>query len=234
MKSNLTIIIPARNEEQIIAKTIDAIEKTVKIPHDIVIIDGCSTDNTKAIALRTKGNIRIINQKNNKSGFADALASGIQNTNCEFVVFVMADLCDNPCTINKMYKKINQGWDVVCGSRYMKGAKKIGGPKIQGLFSYIVCKSLHLLTGIPTKDVSNAFKMYRRSILEKIVFDRKGGMEVSMEIALQAYFKGARMIDIPTTWVGRSVGVSKFKIIERGNKYFKIYLWALKNAFHLI
>lgn len=233
MENDLAIIIPTYNEEQVILKTLKVISQKVKIPHEIIVVDGRSRDNTKKIVKKmasSQRNIKIISQDEKNNGFADAIALGIKNANNKFIVIVMADLCDDPVTINKMYKKINEGWDVVCGCRYMKGARKIGGPKIQGFFSYVVCKSLNLLIGIPTQDVSNAFKMYRTERIKNSVL-KSIGTEASMELALQAYFQKARMIDIPTTWLGRSKGVSKFKILERAPRYAEIYLWAIKKHF---
>ncbi len=138
----------------------------------------------------------------------------------------MADLCDNPQTINKMYGRSKEGFDIVCGSRYMKGGRKIGGHRLKSFFSRFVGISLYLLIGIPTQDISNSFKLYRKKVLDAINIESKG-FEISVEIPLKAYFLGYKITEIPTTWLNRKEGESKFEIIKHGSRYVKLYLWAI-------
>lgn len=232
-KIKLTIIIPARNEEGIIAKTLDEIYKKVKVPFKVLVVDDMSVDGTSLIVknyIKTHKNVELIKTSINKNGFSAALEKGIKNVKTDYFVVVMADLSDKPTTINKMYELIQGRWDLVCGSRYAKGGKKIGGPKLQGFFSKLVCISLHKLIGIPTADVSNAFKMYKKKALKRVSFNSESGVEASMEIVLQCFFNEAKIVDLPTTWKGRTVGKSKFKILWRAPRYFRIYIWSLENA----
>jgi len=134
----------------------------------------------------------------------------------------MADGCDDPQTIPLMLEKAKQGYDLVCGCRYMKGAEKKGGPKLQGFFSRFVCLSLYYLTKIPTRDVSNAFKLYRRNILQNIPL-KENGFAVSMEAAIRFYVSGCRICDVPTCWEGRKKGKSKFKITKTF-PYMRLYI----------
>lgn len=226
----ISIIIPARNEEKIIVKTLKDLKSKVKIPHEIIVIDDCSFDKTKEIVslyIKKNSNVRLLNTTSKRNGFSNAIIKGIKNAKTNFIVIVMADLCDDSKTINTMYEEILTGWDIVCGCRYMKNGKKIGGPTIQNFFSALVCKSLYYLIGIPTKDASNAFKMFRRSLFENLQYKANSGVEASLDFTIRAYFKKLSMVDVPTTWIGRKVGISKFKLIERSPRYIKIYLWAL-------
>lgn len=225
----ITIIIPARNEEESILQTLQEIEKKVSVPYKLIVINDHSDDQTyKTVSqyIATKKNYSLINNKQ-QPGFAAAIRIGFKKATTPYVVVVMADLCDNPQTINKMFLKINQGWDIVCGSRYTEGGRKVGGSLLQGLCSRFVCFSLSYLLRIPTSDISNAFKMYRREILHNIYIDMTHGVETSMEITLQAFFQNAKITEIPTVWRGRVKGQSKFKIIQRTPKYGEIYLWAI-------
>lgn len=233
MRTKLTIIIPAHNEEDVIIATLNDLERKLTIPCKILIVDDHSKDETaglvKKYARRNK-NIGFVGNYGRNKGFSSTLKIGFEEAKTEFVLPVMADLCDSPRTINKIYSMLNDGWDIICGSRYMKGGKKKDGPKLQGFLSGFVCRSLHFLTGVPTHDVSNAFKVYRKSLLKNVEIREGGGVEISMEITLQAYLKGARIAEIPTSWTGRKMGKSKFKILQRSPKYVKIYLWAINNS----
>lgn len=230
---DLTIVIPAHNEEAIIIKTLESLKKRVKVSHKIIVVNDCSIDNTENVVKKyMKGNKNISLARTNpkKRGFACALEKGFNYVKKGVVVPVMADLCDDPQTINLMSEKINSGWDVVCGSRYMKGGRKKGGPKLQHFLSMFVCLSLKWITGLPTSDLTNAFKMYKIEVLKDIRTNPKSGVESSMETLLQVYFRGAKITEVPTSWKGRTIGKSKFKILERTPRYLKIYLWALENV----
>ena len=230
---DLTIVIPAHNEEGIIIKTLESLKKEVKIPHKIIVVNDCSTDKTEEVVkeyIKKNKNITLVRTTPKRRGFANALEKGFSQVKRGAIIPVMADLCDEPKTINKMFQKLEQGWDIVCGSRYMKGGKKSGGPVLQHHLSKYVCLSLKLLTGVPTTDISNAFKMYKKEILTQAKINQKSGVESSMETTLQLYFKGANITEVPTSWKGRTVGKSKFKMLERTPRYAKIYKWALENG----
>lgn len=231
----LTIIVPAKKEEESIISTLEEIKKKVKTSHKIIVVndsfDGDETGNiVKKYIKKNKNVSAIINRKNPRPTFASALILGFDRVKDGVVVPVMADLCDRIGDIDIMYKKMHEGWDIVCASRYSKGGSKTGGPMFQSMCSFLVCVSLHYLTGVPTRDISNAFKMYRRDIFDKVRIDSSSGVEISMSIVLQAYFNQAKITEIPTKWVGRILGLSKFKIIERSPRYFKLYMFALRNS----
>src|SRR3989344_255564 len=228
----ISVVIPARNEEESVITTLETLREKVTVPYEIIVVNDGSTDSTEAVVKRyakTNKKVKLVNNLGPK-GFASALKLGIKIARGDYLVPIMADLCDDAATINKMYKKILEDWDIVCGSRYMKGGKKVGGPKLQGLLSEFVCRSLRIFTNISTWDVSNSFKMYRRQIIDSLKFNKKSGVEASMELLFQAYFGGAKIIEIPTTWRGRSFGRSKFKLLSRTPRYLGIYLWTVENS----
>lgn len=234
----VNIVIPARNEEEVITKTLQDLERKVKFPFRIIVVNDKSTDNTEREVrnyIKRHRKVSILNNTSKTSGFGKALSLGFSKVRNGYVVFVMADLCDDPKTINRMFEKLEEGFDIVCGSRYMKGGKKKDNDnKFQGFMSYVVNLTLHIFCGIPTRDVSNAFKMYRKEILDNIVFNPESGVEESMEILGQAYFNGAKITEVPTVWTGRKFGKSKFKILKRTPRYWRIYKWIFVNKINKI
>lgn len=235
MKYLLTLIVPAKKEEEAIINTLKEIKKRVRIPHKVIVVnDSFEGDDTGKIVqdyIKKNKNISvIINRANPRPTFASALILGFNKVKNGVVIPIMADLCDRLEDVPVMYERISEGWDIVCGSRYRRGGGKKGGPLIQSVFSFLVCAFLHFITGIPTTDVSNAFKMYKKNVLSKVIIHPRSGVEASMAITLQAYFGNARITEVPTRWIGRTLGNSKFKIIERTPPYYKICLWAVKNT----
>lgn len=225
----VSIIIPTYNEEKVIIKTLENIRRYVKIKKEVIIIDD-STDKTESIVkqyIRNHHWVIFIKNKPQNKGFVQSVFTGVKMSSKELVVMVMGDMCDNPQTINIMYRKISEGWDVVCGSRYMRGGKRLGGPEFLGFLSQYLCLSSYILTGIPTHDITNSFKMYRKQLLQKLKFNYDAGTAISMEILYQAYFNNAKITEVPTVWRGRLE--TRFKLGQRGPKYLKIFYWALKN-----
>ena len=226
---NLSIIVPAHNEEENIAQVIRKIEEIVAVDHELIVINDHSQDQTAKIVLGLTGqypNLRLIDNPL-EGGFANAIRAGLANIRAGLVVPVMADLCDDLNTINIMYDRINQGYDVVCGARYIKGGARTGGSKVKGFFSFFVGKTISIFTGIPTVDVANAFKMYRKKVIDCINIESEG-FEISMELALKAYFQGFKIAQVPTVWRERQKGKSSFKMFNLTPNYFRWYLWSIK------
>lgn len=205
----LSIIIPAHNEQDNIVGVIDKIEWSLNdIDYELLVVNDHSTDSTAELVGRLSreyNNIRLVENKLDK-GFANALKTGFKSVNAEVVIPVMGDLCDDLSTIKIMLEKINQGYDVVCGARYVKGGARLGGSRLKGFLSSFVGSSLHYLLGVPTRDIANAFKMYRKKVIESIKIESKG-FEISMEIPLKAHYLGFKITEVPTVWNERTKGI---------------------------
>ncbi|MFH1407546.1 MAG: glycosyltransferase family 2 protein [Patescibacteria group bacterium] len=229
IKKGVSIIIPSYNEEKNILKTLENIQRYVYVEKEVIVVDD-SNDATEKIVREYAQNhpdIIFIKNKPKNRGFVQSLFLGVKSAKKDIVVFVMADQCDDPRTINLMYDKILAESDIVCGSRYMKGGKRIGGPKWLGYMSRYLCFFSYLVTRVPTHDVTNSFKMYKKQILKKMKYNFQAGTAVSMELLFQAYFKNAKIIEVATTWKGRPE--TRFKLSQRGPKYIKILQWSLEN-----
>jgi glycosyltransferase involved in cell wall biosynthesis len=224
----LSIIIPAHNEEDNIAEVVRKVESTVSIDHELVVVNDHSMDRTEEIVLGLMpqyGNLRLVS--NRRPGcFANAVRAGFENASGDVLIPVMGDRCDDLETIPLLWEKINAGFDVACGSRYMENGERLGGPKLKGSLSRFAGRSLHVLLGIPTHDIANAFKMYRRSVIEKIDIKTKG-FDISMEITLKAFFLGSKIAEVPTVWRERTKGKSSFSVCKLLPGYVKLYAWAL-------
>lgn len=224
----LSVVVPAHNEQENIAEVINKIEESLDIEHGLIVVNDNSTDGTVEIVERLSrqyDNIRLVHNKL-ENGFANALKTGFSNANTDIVIPIMADLCDDITTIPMMLVKIKDGYDVVCGCRYAKGGARLGGSKLKGFLSGLGGLSIHYLLGIPTHDVANAFKMYRKKVIDSIDI-KATGFEISMEITLKAYYSGFKITEVPTVWRERTRGKSSFKVLKLLPDYLKLYMWAI-------
>ena len=223
----LSIVIPAHNEKENIGQVIEQIEGRIKLPFDLIVVNDHSTDKTADIVAGLAEKYNNITLVENKfmPGFVNAVKTGFANVKTDLVVPIMGDLCDDLETITLMLEKIHAGYDVVCGARYIKGGRRIGGSKVKGFLSSFAGWSFFYLLGIPTHDIANAFKMYRKEVLDSIDIKAQG-FEISMEIPLKAYYKGFKITEVPTVWRERTKGKSNFKIFKLLPDYLKLYIWA--------
>jgi dolichol-phosphate mannosyltransferase len=161
-------------------------------------------------------------------GALNAIKSGFREANREATLVIMADLSDDLSVTGRMDELIRDGYDVVCGSRYMKGGRQIGGPLLKGLLSRTAGLTLHWLAGVPTRDVTNSFKMYRTSFLKDLEFESTGGFEIGMEAVVKAYVRGARIAEVPSVWTDRVAGRSRFRLWKWLPNYLRWYFYAFR------
>ncbi len=221
----ISIVLPVFNEGENIAKQIEELEKTIKTSHEILVIYDFDEDNTVPVVKGLKNkysNILLIKNTYGK-GLINAVKTGFKISRGEVIVVMPADLADNPNTINKMYRKIREGYDVVGATRYAKGGKKIGGGYFKSLLSRAAGMLTPVLLNIPITDISNGFKMYKASLLKNMIIESSGGWEFSMEIVIKANNLGYKITEVPTIWKNRTSGVSKFKLLKWLPKYLKWY-----------
>ena len=208
----LTIIIPVYNEGENITSAVERIEKEVKYPYQINLIYDSDEDTTLEPAKNL--NVNLVKNKYGK-GVLNAIKTGLENVQTEFAVVTMADLSDPPEVINNMLDSaIKNNSSIVCASRYMVGGKQIGGPFFKKMMSKYAGLSLHYLAGIPVHDVTNSFKLYRKSFLDNVKIESTGGFELGLELVVKAFKNGDIITEVPTVWTDRVAGKSNFKLIE--------------------
>jgi glycosyltransferase involved in cell wall biosynthesis len=225
----LSVIIPVYNEAAVIGRTLEGLKRTLRPSHEILVVYDFDEDNTLPVVqefIKNRDGIRLVKNCYGR-GPVNALRTGFEAAQGRAIAVTMGDSSDDPETLNAMYALLQKCFDLVCGSRYMPGGSQVGGPRLKSLTSRLAGRSLRLLTGIPTADVTSAFKMYRRELLRNIAIKSDGGFEVSMEITVKAFLQGYRITEVPTTWRDRSGGESKFRMWKWLPKYLRWYAFAL-------
>ncbi len=231
-KPKVDIVIPVYNEGERVLQTLDELQRKVDVPFRARFVYDSDSD-TSLPFLRDaiqKNNLRNIEPFKNLygRGALNAIKSGLESAEADYVLVTMADLSDDLAAVKPMVAFMDRGADIVCGSRYMKGGRQIGGPVIKKNLSRLAGLSLHWITGIPTHDISNSFKMYRREFLRSIAIESIGGFEIGLEILVKAHMRGKRIAEVPTTWTDRAGGKSNFKLMKWLPLYLGWYWKAIK------
>jgi dolichol-phosphate mannosyltransferase len=228
--AHVDFVMPVYNEGANIGRALEEVYAHVPVTKRIIIVYDVDDDDTVPVVLelapRYPGVVLLKNEIGR--GVLNAVRAGIAATTAEVVVITMADLSDDVAIVPKMVELIRDGgYDIVCASRYMRGGRQIGGPRLKGLLSRSAGLSLYWLAGLPTHDATNAFRAYRRSVLEETAIESQGGFEYSLEITAKAYAAGRRITEIPSTWRDRSAGKSRFKLRAWLPHYLRWYFYTL-------
>lgn len=233
MYDSINIVIPVYNEGDNIVKTLEDIEAKVKVRYQILIVYDFDEDNTLPAVKKynkERGNVSLVKNTYGR-GVLNAIKTGFGAVEQGVVLVSMADLSDEYADVGKMFEKVNEGYDIVCGSRYVKGGGQVGGPWFKKLLSRMAGVSLFYLAGVPTHDVTNSFKMYTKKVLNDVEIESDGGFELGMEIVVKAFAKGYRITEVPTVWRDRSAGESRFRLCKWLPKYLKWYWYAVRDCF---
>ena len=233
MGPRLSVVCPVYNEGENIAALVGRLEREVDLDLELIVVyDEDEDDTLPALAmLEPRFPVRAVKNRLGR-GALNAIKTGFAEARSEATLVVMADLSDDLSAVGRMYELLVRGADVVCGSRYMPGGRQIGGPFLKGLLSRAAGISLHYLAGVPTRDVTNSFKMYRTEFLRGLRFESSGGFEIGMEAVVKAYVAGRRIAEVPSTWTDRVAGASRFRLWRWLPRYLRWYLYAFRGRFH--
>lgn len=225
----ISIILPVYNEGENIRQQVDEIEKYLLQTHEVLIVYDFTKDTTVVPAKQLSHKFPNIKPIKNifGRGVINAVKTGVMKSSYNVCVVMPADLADDPKTINKMYAKLNRGFDIVCATRYSNGGNKVGGEFVKTTLSRLAGLTARYLLNIPTTDLTNGFKMYKKTILESIKIESTGGWEFSMEVLIKAHLAGAKVAEVPTVWKERTKGKSKFKLMKWLPKYMGWYFWGI-------
>ena len=235
MIKDLNIIVPLRDEDKQIETTVDLLTnelKDLKKIFIITLIDDHSVDDTWNLLkkLKEKYNNIEIYKNEYEAGYGNAVRSGIEKNTCDAVVFFMGDCSDNPKYIKSYVDYLDQGFDCVFGSRFMKNSKVVDYPLLKLVLNRIANNFIRLLFLIKYNDITNAFKAYKKELLLNFNPIVSKDFNINAELALKAISRGYKYKVIPISWSNRKKNISKFKIKEMQNRYiFTIfYVWIEK------
>lgn len=232
--TSLNIVIPVYNEGANIGATLGRIAECMQgtaVDARVTIVYDFEGDDTLPVVerLRAGYSMPVCLQKNTGKGVCDAIRQGLLASQTTFVLVTMADMSDDYEKLPVMLARAMDGWDIVCGSRYMRGGKQHGGPWLKKTLSRMAGLSLYWLAGLPTHDVTNSYKLYRRSILDAITIESFGGFEIGIEIVVKAHARGMKITEVPCSWWDRSQGESRFRLKKWIPLYLKWYVYALQS-----
>ena len=231
-KLKFSIVIPAHNEEGCIGRTLDELTSALGgSPYDyeiVVAADHCGDRTEEIVKERAKKNKKIKLVQNEKEpGFGMAVRTGLDAYSGDAVTIFMADASDSPEDVLVYFGKISEGAECVFGSRFIKGGSVEGYPKHKLILNRIGNMIIRILFHHGLNDTTNAFKCYRRKVVDGCRPFLSPHFNLTVELPLKAIIRGYKYEIVPIKWRGRTAGESKLKLKEMGSRYFFIILYCL-------
>jgi dolichol-phosphate mannosyltransferase len=231
----LSIVIPAKDEDGSIASTIEHLQVELRlhdIAHEIIAVDDGSNDRTWLVLKDLANKLPVLYplQNTGPHGFGRAVQCGLNRCRGDAVVIMMADESDDCRDVVRYWEKLNEGYDCVFGSRFSPGGSALGYPVLKLTLNRLANWFIRILFKIKLNDTTNAFKAYRREVIEGCRPFLAPHFNFTVELPLKAMVRGYSWTVIPTIWRNRRSGTPKLKIKEMGSRYLFIclYVWLEK------
>ena len=230
----VSIVIPAYNESETIHASIARIARSVSLPFEVIVVVDSVEDTTIPVIQKIQIEIPQVRiEIQNSSGPAGAIKYGFFQAIAPVVIVTMADGSDDPASIDTLVELVDRGCVIAAASRYMPGGQQIGGPRFKAFLSRSAGKSLKLFAGVTTSDATNSYKAYNRLFVEEVGIESDSGFEIAIELVAKARRLRRPIAEVPTIWLDRDAGESRFMLKKWIPKYLKWYRFAYGPALTL-
>jgi len=226
----ISVVIPAHNEEGSVAPTVEGIVERLEreaIEYDVLVVNDASRDRTKEIVDAigaSNPRVRCLTSYH-PPGFGFAVRCGLEQFSGDAVAIMMADGSDSPEDLVAYYRALEEGHECAFGSRFVRGGRVIDYPRTKLLMNRIVNFGIRVLFRHGYNDTTNAFKAYRREVIDAIQPLLSHHFNLTVELPLKAIVRGFDFKVVPISWTNRKAGVSKLALTEMGSRYLFIVLY---------
>lgn len=228
----LSVVMPAQNEEGSVGATVEGVVAVLEregVDYEVVVVNDDSEDSTEAVVAGIgERNPRVrVHRSHYERGFGMAIRAGLDVYSGDAVAIVMADASDNPEDLVRYLRLLEDGYDCAFGSRFMAGAKVYDYPRLKYVVNRLANQFIRILFRHQYNDTTNAFKAYRREVIETIQPLLSKHFNLTVEMPLKAIVRGHTYAVVPTNWTNRTSGVAKLAMKEMGSRYLFIvlYVW---------
>ena len=227
-----SVVVPAHDEASSIGGSITDIAAALQgadIAYEVLVVDDASSDGTeRVVRALAESNERIrYHLSHNPRGYGYTVRAGLDVYEGDAVAIVMADGSDDPEDLVRYYRVLEEGYDCAFGSRFIRGSHVYDYPKFKLALNRVVNFGIRVLFRHGYNDTTNAFKAYRREVIETVQPLLSNHFNLTVEIPLKAIVRGHSYKVIPISWRNRKEGESKLSLQEMGSRYAFIILYVL-------
>jgi dolichol-phosphate mannosyltransferase len=228
MKPKVSVVIPVYEEGESIVSCLNRILHAVTLPCEVLVVHDHPDDSTVPFVEKLARDDRRVGPVLNTYGRgpANAIRFGIDRAAAPVAVVTMADGSDDPRQIDELARLVDRGVVVAAASRYMPGGQQVGGPRLKQLMSRWAGRSLHLFARVGTRDATNSFKAYSTAFVREVGIESRTGFEIGLELTAKATRMRLPVAELPTIWLDRQLGESRFDLARWLPSYLRWYSFA--------
>ena len=228
----LDIVIPVYNEGENIFKVLDAFDRCVHTESRVLICYDQDSDNTlEVIHKRSQARIPVVCIKNRYKGALGAVLTGFECGDSPAALVYPADDTVNAPIIDGMFAKFEEGADIVAASRFMKGGCMKGCPIVKATLVRTAAFLLYHIGRLPTHDPTNGFRLFSRRLLNQVKIESPAGFAFSIELLVKCHRMGGKVAEMPSRWIERQAGKSRFKVFKWMPVYLKWFFYAFGTTY---
>jgi glycosyltransferase involved in cell wall biosynthesis len=220
----VSVVIPALNEERNIAWVLGRLPDCVD---EVIVVDGRSTDSTIEVALATRPDTRIVEEKS--PGKGAALRAGFTHARGDRVVMLDADGSMEPGEIGRYLARLEQGFDLVKGSRFLPGGGTTDISRLRVIGNFGLLTLTNLLYGCRFTELCYGYMAFRRSAIPLLRLTADG-FEIETQIIANALRAGLRVAEVPSFEAARRFGESNLRTFRDGSRVLRELIKARLSA----
>ena len=224
-----SVVVPVYNEGELVRRPLERLLSELRLPSEVLVVHDIPDDTTvpylRRLATEDPRLRPVLNTYGR--GPAHAIRFGIDVAAAPVTVVTMADGCDDPGQIDDLVRLVERGVVVAAASRYMPGGQQVGGPRLKRALSRLAGLTLHELARVGTRDATNSFKAYHTGFVRAVGIESRTGFEIGLELTAKATRLGLPVAEVPTIWLDRQLGESRFDLGRYLPAYLRWYLYAL-------
>jgi dolichol-phosphate mannosyltransferase len=228
MTTQVSVIIPVYQEGEHILACLRRILREVTLPSEVLVVHDFPEDSTvpyvEQVATDDPRVRAVLNTYGR--GPANAIRFGIDAAASPVAVVTMADGSDDPRQIDDLARLVDRGVVVAAASRYMPGGQQVGGPRLKGMMSKWAGRSLRMFARAGTRDATNSFKAYSTEFVQSVGIESRAGFVIGLELTAKATRLRLPVAELPTIWLDRQLGDSRFDIARWLPGYLRWYFFA--------
>ena len=225
----LSVVIPAHNEVGSIAATVAGIASgstSDGIDYEIIVVDDASTDGRRGGRGAREHENRALRSLRRTTATVSASPSGPGSTSSRATRSRSSWPTAPTTRTTRLYHRLlEEGYDCAFGSRFVRGPSVHGLPALKLALNRLANFGIRLLFRHGYNDTTNAFKAYRREVIDTVQPLLSNHFNLTVELPLKAIVRGHTYAVVPITWTNRTPGESKLQLKEMGSRYLFIVLY---------
>jgi len=232
--AQLDIVIPVYNEGRNILAALGALARDVKTPARVLICYDFETDDTLPVVRdnpQAHAGLTVEFVRNTGRGAHAAVMSGFATSTAPFIVVYPADDDHNAAILDRMVAVAEQRNDIVCASRFMAGGSMVGCPWLKAVLVRTGSFTLRHIARLPANDASNGLRLFSQRVVRDIRVESTQGFCYSIELLVKAHRLRWRIGEVPSRWIERREGKSRFRVIKWLPAYLRWYGYAFATTF---